>query len=237
MKVRRWLHCLCACLLGASAVQAHDSITADAASRYLQQVETLQTAALAAAAPAQRSAAWLSLGQMIEEIVDLLNRDVAAHGDVQGLPSRLLVSELPRRGVVLERTPGTGRFVMPLKYYEEAMRIAPDRRDPEAAYRLLRARFHESFDADPFQSRLDAAGIDAQVMLGEGLLGTAHRETEEIEFIVVVHRMQRARLERGPRGSHFSTLARQSAEAFVSRHPDSLRSDAVRAMMKSIPAR
>ena len=132
MKARRWRHCLCACLLWASAVQAHDSITADAASRYLQQADTLQTAALTAAAPAQRSAAWLSLGQMIEEIVDLLNRDVAAHGDVQGLPSRLLVSELPRRGVV---------------------------------------------------------------------------------------------------------LARQSAEVFVSRHPDSLRSDAVRAMMKSIPAR
>ena len=90
---------LLACL--AAPAPAHDLITGEAAERYLAQAVE-QLARLDARQPtAQRAQANYALGRMLDEIRDLLNRDLATHGRVQGLPTQRLIVELDARGLRL----------------------------------------------------------------------------------------------------------------------------------------
>ena len=109
-----------------SLAWAHDLITAEAAERYLAQAAENRKIIRSKAPAAQRAQASYAQGAMLDEIRDLLNRDIASHGKVQGLPSEYLVAALAAGGTPLATTPGTVRFPANLDYYRESLRLAPD---------------------------------------------------------------------------------------------------------------
>ena len=208
-------------------LRAHDLLTADAVERYLRDAEKWRLSATAAALPAQRAEALYRIGVMLDDVRDLLNADLAAHGKVQGLPSSYLIAELSRLGMPLARAGAEGRFLANRHYFEQALKLAPG--EALAAYaglRLLQAGFYESFEQDPLDWHGDRRELAAQIALAEGLLRSApaHAQREEIEFIAAILYTRAARTrDAGP----YAAKAREATAAFAARYPDSLRAAAM----------
>jgi hypothetical protein len=220
-----------AMLLAAVAANAHDLITAESAERYLQQAGQWQALAAPAVPATGRAEALFRIGAMLDEIRELLNRDLAVHGVVQGLPSNYLVAELRRQGAPLAWAEPRRRFGANTHYFEQALELAP--RGPHAAdagLRLLQGRFYDSFDSDPLAADESWPQLAAQIALAEDLIARELQggAREELEFIdAILH--ARANLtapDAASRRGH-GRKAREAIAAFEARYPDSLRSAAM----------
>jgi tetratricopeptide (TPR) repeat protein len=229
------------CALAASA-GAHDLITSEAAERYLAQVERSTAVMRSRDAPVKRAQASYELGCLVDEVRDLLNRDLAAHGRIQGLATEYLVSALQVRKLHLQVDPALGRYPAALSYYREALALAPDAPfSADAAFRLLQGYFYDSFADDPLQPREQSWSVlRQQIELGERLLHRhpQHPEREEAEFILAVHYVQAA--QRGPDAATraaYAGRARTAGAEFRARYPDSMRVAAVDVLLESLPGR
>ena len=136
--------------------------------------------------PAQ---AHVRIGAIPDEIRELLSRNLADHGQVQGLPSKFLVAELQRMGTPLPYSEARSRFVAISEHLSRALALAPDGPDAaEAAVRLLQGEFYDSFDTDPLASTQTWPQLRSQIALAESLargeLGPEARE--ETEFIAAI---------------------------------------------------
>ena len=214
-----------AMLLTAVAANAHDLITAESAERYVQQAGKWQ--ALAASTAPEGAEAQYRIGAMLDEIRELLNRDLAAHGVVQGLPSNFLVAELQRQGAPLAWSEKRRRFGANTQYFERSLALAPrGAHATDAGLRLLLGRFYDSFESDPLAADESWPQLAAQIALAQRLAardlpGEAREEVEFIGAILHVRASLRAP-DAGARRSH-GTRARQAIAAFEARYPDSLR--------------
>lgn len=216
-----------AMLLAAVAANAHDLITAESAERYLKQAGRWRALAASSASAEERAEAQYRIGAMLDEVRELLNRDLAAHGTVQGLPSTFLVAELQRQGAPLAWSEKRRRFGANTQHFERSLALAP--RGPHAAdagLRLLLGRFYDSFESDPLAADESWPQLAGQIALAESLVesdlpGDAR---EEVEFIgAILHARAGLRApDADSRRSH-GTSARQAIAAFEARYPDSLR--------------
>ena len=223
------LRTLVACLVASLPLEAtaHDLITAESAQTYLAAVAASQKTIASKEPAAKRALAHFELGKTLEEIRELLNRDLAAHGVVRGLPSTVLVAELQRQGVPLAWSEKHRRFSPNTQYFERSLALAP--RGPhatDAGLRLLLGRFYDSFESDPLAADESWPQLAAQIALAQDLAtrdlpGDAREVVEFIGAILNVRASLRAP-DAGARRSH-GTSARQATAAFEARYPDSLR--------------
>ncbi len=220
---------------------AHDLITAESAQTYLAAVAESQKTIASKEPAAKRARAHTNLGKTLDQIRELLNRDLAAHGRVQGLPSNFLMSELKARGAALALAPDKSRFLANLQHYREALKLEPS--GPvaaDAAFRLLQGYFYDSFTSDPLQPGAQTrAQLADQIKLGEGLLRMHphHGEREEASFILAIHYLQAARAGRDAQEqAAFANKARALAREFLKTYPDSMRAAALRHLLESLPA-
>lgn len=219
---------------------AHDLITAEAAERYLAQASENHKIIRSKASATQRAQANCALGSMLDEIRDLLNRDIATHGKVQGLPSEYLVAALTAGGTPLATMPRSVRFPANLDYYRESLRLAPDGPSAaDASLRLLQGYFYDSFSDDPLAPRAQTWGqLQQQIRVGERFLQRypKHPGREEAEFIVAVHYLQAARAapDAGERARN-AQRARDALSAFQQRYPESMRVSAVEVLLEQAP--
>jgi hypothetical protein len=225
--------------LAAPAAQAHDLITAEAAERYLAQAQRDVSLIQSREPAARRAQANVALGRMLDEIGELLNRDIAMHGNVQGLPSNYLVGELRSKGAPLEYA--RGRYLAHVAYYREALALAPDGpQAAEAALRWMRGAFYDSFDEDPLAPRWQTADqLREQIALGERFVQRypGHPESEEARFILLVNTIRAANgATDAVARAALSAKARERAEDFLTRYPDSMRSAAVPVVIERLPA-
>ncbi len=220
---------------------AHDLITAESAQTYLAAVAESQKTIASKEPATQRARAHLDLGRTLDEIRELLNRDLAAHGRVQGLPSNFLMNELKARGAELAFAPESNRFLANVQHYREALKLEPS--GPvaaDAAFRLLQGSFYDSFTSDPLQPAAQTrAQLAEQIRLGEGLLKIHqhHGEREETSFILAIHYVQAARAGRDAQEqAAFSRKARALAGEFLRNYPESMRAATLSRLLESLPA-
>ena len=226
-------------LAGAACAHAHDLITAEAAERYIAQAQR-DVAVIRGPEPASRRAeAHLALARMQDEIRDLLNRDLAMHGRVQGLPSNLVVARFKVAGAPLPWSERLGRFAAPVAYYTAAYDLDP--KGPganEALYGVLYGRFYDGFRDDPLTS-LDPepASSNALIDAGERFVRDFPRDAhlEEVRFIVAIAWVRVAR--GGSDARRSAARARELLERFRQDYPTSLRAAAVPVMLEALPAR
>jgi hypothetical protein len=235
---------VCALVLGgicafAAPALAHDLITAEEAQRYLAQADQALAIIKAHEPALRRAEANVTLGRMLDDIRDLLNRDLATHGTVQGLPSNYLVAELRRTGAPLNFA--QGRFLAHVGYYREALKLAPD--GPyaaEATLRWMRGAFYDSFDGDPLVVRGQTLEqLREQLTLGERFVQRypTHPEIEEAKFILLVQTIRAANAapDAASRAA-LSAKARDAGQQFAARYPDSMRAAAVPVLLERLPA-
>ncbi len=224
----------CAC-----AAQAHDLITAESAERYLAQAHQRLDVLRSRQSPSQRAEAATRLGRMLDEIRDLLNRDLATHGRTQGLPTEYLVRELRTKGLSLELSPTLGRFPANVSWYREALRLSPDGpHAADASFGWLQGEFYDSFDADPLRPRQQTwAELQEQIALGERTvkLAPGHPDIEEAKFILAVLYTRAARTAPDRKAAEqYADRARASIAEFQSRYPESLRVAALPILLHSL---
>ena len=214
---------------------AHDLFTTESVQAYLLRVADLQKALAPGNGSEARAQASLQLGQTLDEIRELLNRDLEAHGRVQGLASNVLTSELTAHGAPLAYSARANRFIANLRYYRDALRWAPS--GPiaaEASFGLFKGYFYDSFDDDPLQPVAQSrAQLSEQIRLGEALRREypRHAQREETSFILAIHYMQAARAEAGARARSLEE-ARALIEEFTKAYPDSLRVATLAALLE-----
>jgi len=218
---------------------AHDLITAESTQTYLAAVAESQKRIASKEPAAKRAQAHLDLGRTLDEIRELLNRDLAAHGRVQGLPSNFLMSELKARGAEMAFAPETNRFLANVQHYREALKLEPS--GPvaaDAAFRLLQGYFYDSFTSDPLQPAAQTrAQLAEQIRLGEGLLKIRprHGEREETSFILAIHYVQAARAGRDAQEqAAFARKARALAGEFLRNYPESMRAATLARLLESL---
>lgn len=224
-------------LLAAGHAIAHDLVTADAVERYLARTDADLAVIRSKSAPGKRAEALYELALRLDEIRDLLNRDIGTHGKVQGLPSNLLVGQLQVRGIAFGVSPETGRFPAAVPHYREALKLDPDLRQGDASYRLLQGVFYDAFDTDPLKPRLTWAQLLEQIRVGEqlGRRQPPHAELEEIRFIVAAHYVQAALVAPDTvKARLFGERATAMVADFGVRYPDSLRRAALDAMLGAL---
>ncbi|HKQ26769.1 MAG TPA: hypothetical protein VJT81_20175 [Burkholderiales bacterium] len=233
---------LVACLLASLCMDgmAHDLITAESAQTYLAAVAEFQKTIASKESADNRARAHLDLGKTLDEIRELLNRDMAAHGRVQGLPSNFLMGELKARNAELAFSAERNRFLANVRHYREALRLEPS--GPvaaDAAFRLLQGTFYDSFDTDPLQPGTQTrTQLAEQIRLGETLLKAHlhHGEREETEFILAIHYVQAARAGRDAQErAAYSKKARALAGDFLDTYPESLRAATLPHLLESLP--
>lgn len=218
-------------LLLSSLAPAHDLITGESAERYLADARRYRDVMSSGAPAPQRADASYRLGVMLDEIREFLNRDLAAHGEVQGLPSNYLVSQLERLGVPLAFSGELKRYLSNARHYERALRLAPA--GPAAAdtgFRLLAGKFYDSFESDPLAGNESWHALEEQIALAERLQGQelSREQREEVEFILAVSYVRaNIRAPSSSLASRYGARARSAMDAFERRYPDSLRTAAM----------
>jgi len=224
----------------ATPAPAHDLITAAEVQRYLAEVEQ-NIVVIKSHQPAPRRAeANVALGRMLDEIRELLNRDVASHGQVNGLPSNLLMRELKAKGAPLAFSTSPAHFLANVQYYQAALRLGPDGMTGcEATLRWTRGYFYDSFDDDPLEPRGQSwEQLREQIDLGERYVQgcVQHPDMEEGRFILLVHYVQAARGANDPGlRAKYALRGRDGATEFRSRYPESLRAAAVSVLVEKLP--
>jgi hypothetical protein len=217
---------------------AHDLITSESAERYLTQIKHDVHVIEAKAPAAARAEANFSIGRSLNEIRELLNRDLAAHGRLQGLPTEYLVREANRLGAGFEIDPTSGRFLAITRYYEQSVKLQPN--GPHAAdalFGMLQGSFYDSFDTDPLTSKQTWPALRAQIAIGQALEKQApsYPQMEEAQFILAVLYTRAARIAPDPAiAADHARRARTAASQFQARYPDSLRAAAVPLLVESL---
>jgi hypothetical protein len=218
-------------LLITTNAAAHDLITAELAEGYLNKALRWHEQSETDTDTSERAKAYLRIGVMLDEIRGYLNRDLAAHGEVQGLASNYLVAELKRVGTPLAYSESRNFFTANSEYYRAALEMGLNSTlAREARLRLLRGEFYDSFDVDPLQTDQSAGQLQQSVALVEQLLETVTREPdlEEVRFIAAIVYARAARAATDAAASaEFRGKALAHVDAFTGDYPDSLRSAAM----------
>ena len=218
-------------LLMAALAIAHDLITAELAQGYLARASKGHEQCESDDDKSEQAKACLRIGVMLDEIRGYLNRDLAAHGEVQGLASNYLVAELERVGTPLAYSESRSYFTANSEYYRTALELGLNSYlAREARLRLLRGEFDDSFDVDPLETNQSPDQLRDSVKLVEQLIETVTREPdlEEVRFIaaIVYARAARATTDAAERAD-FRNKALANVDAFMGDYPDSLRSAAM----------
>jgi hypothetical protein len=215
----------------ACSASAHDLITTDAAQRYLEDAARWHAQSISAPVASQRAEAQVEIGAMLDEIRELLNRDLAIHGKVQGLASNYLVAELTRLGTPLAYSESRRYFLANSVHYRTALEIGlTGPLEQEAKMRLLRGDFYDSFDFDPLQSGQSWEQLQEQAQLAQDLAATtlAEPDREDVRFIAALAYARAAKFAPDSKtAARFRTRAMASADAFEREYPDSMRSAAM----------
>jgi hypothetical protein len=229
------------CLLWMSAVGAHDSITADKVKDYLSRAESLQKTLGSKPARAVAAQASLDLGRMLDEVGELFNLDIDAHGKVQGLASAFLMNELAARGLPLAYSAPTRRYAANLQWYRDALSSAPA--GPiaaEAGFRLVKGYFYESFDADPLRP-LDpnASRLAEHIRLAETWRNRLEdvKGREEMLFILAILHMQAIEIRQAAELATHLQKSHTLVEEFLKTYPQSMRALTLGALQERVEKR
>ncbi len=230
----------CALLWFTCNAYAHDLITAEAVQGYLESAARWHEQSMSAPNTSARAEAHVKIGSMLDEIRELLNRDLAVHGTVQGLASNYLVAELKQLGTPLAYSDSRRIFLANTLHYRTALGLGlAGPLAQQAKLRLLRGDFYDSFDFDPLQSLQTWAQLREQLALAEDLVAVTNTEPdrEEVRFMAALVYTRAARSATDPDlAADYRNKAMMLAEAFERDYPDSMRSAAMPVVRNALQA-
>jgi hypothetical protein len=221
-----------------SPATGHDVERAEA---LLGEIAAHRRAATDGLTEGERAEAMFQLGVAVETLVEVLNRDVAAHGRREPLAD-LLVQRLQAHALEVAWAPGQGRYAYDLAAFGAYLRRAPRGRwAAEAKFRLMARRFYATLGTDPATLvGTDVAGLLGAVADAERFLGEhgGHERAATVRFFLAVDHYRLARNVTDPtKAKEHARQARQSLQRTVEHSADAFEVRAAQTLLEALGAR
>ena len=225
------------CVLSAGTLVAHETTDIENVNALVAAADEAVALTKTAAGPRPGGEARFTLGTVLVEATDILNRDLAAHSGRLTVNAELMLQALAKREMAPRFDEAIGRYRLPTTPLEEAIRLSPAAQyAPRARFLLLKAHFYESFVLNPFEPiGIGFNELEGQIAESEALarILSSAEAAEEASFIQAVDLARAARLAPAPEiGSAYAGKARKALIAFADAYPESMRAAAARMILK-----
>jgi hypothetical protein len=222
-----------------SGAAAHETVDLDKANELVAAADTAADRARKASKQRSEGELLFSLGAILVEATDLLNRDMAAHSGQLTLNGQLLLNGFAQRNLAPRFEPAFNRYLLPRQQLQEALRLAPDSPNaPRARFALLKAGFYESFAFDPFKPlHADIHPLQQESSEAEALVPLLEDpdEKEEAAFIHAIDLAREVRLTANAEvPPTIEARARAALRQFAETYPDSMRAASANVILRGL---
>lgn len=226
-------------VMAIAGAAAHEIIDLDKASELVAAADSATDRVRKASDQGTEGEMLFSLGAVLIEATDLLNRDIAAHSGKLTLNGQILLNGFAQRNLAPHFDEALNRYLLPRQQLQEAIRLAPTASyAPRARFALLKASFYESFAFDPF--KLLHADISAlqQESSEAGALVRLLENPDEKEEAAFIHAIDLAReVKLGALAEIPSPIvakARAALKTFAQTYPDSMRAASAKVILQGL---
>ena len=226
-------------VMAISGAAGHETIDLDKANELVAAADSAAERVRKAYDQETEGETLFSLGAVLIEATDLLNRDMAAHSGQLTLNGQLLLKGFAQRNLAPQFDEALNRYLLPKQQLQEAIRLAPAASyAPRARFALLKASFYESFAFDPFKplhadiSALQQESSEAEALVR--LLGDPD-EREEAAFIHAIDLAREVKLATNAEiASTMEAKARAALKTFAEAYPDSMRAASASVILQGL---
>jgi len=226
-------------VMAIAGAAAHEIIDLDRANELIAAADSAADRVRKASDQGTEGETLFSLGAVLIEATDLLNRDMAAHRGQLTLNGQLLLKGFAQRKLAPHFDEALNRYLLPKQQLQEAIRTAPAASYvPRARFALLKASFYESFAFDPFKPlHADISALEQESSEAEGLvrlLGDPD-EREEAAFIHAIDLAREVKLATNAEiASTIGARASAALKAFAEAYPDSMRAASAKVILQGL---
>jgi hypothetical protein len=218
---------------------AHEIIDSERANELVAAADSAADRAKRASDNGTEGEMLFSLGAVLIEATDLLNRDMAAHSGQLTLNGQLLLKGFALRNLAPHFDEALSRYLLPRQQLEEAIRLAPAASyAPLARFALLKASFYESFAFDPFKPvRADISALQKESSEAEALVRLLEDpdQREEAAFIHAIDLAREVKLTGNAEiPSTIDAKARAALKTFAETYPDSMRAASASVILQGL---
>jgi hypothetical protein len=222
-----------------AGVAAHEIIDSDRANELVARADSAADRVRKASDQGTKGEMLFSLGAVLIEATDLLNRDLAAHSGQLTLNGQILLKGFAQRNLAPQYDEALSRYLIPRQQVEEAIRLAPAASfAPQARFALLKAGFYESFTIDPFKPlRADISALQKESSEAEALVRLLEdpEQREEAAFIHAIDLAREVRLAANAEiSSAIGPRARAALKSFAETYPDSMRAASATVILQGL---
>ena len=225
--------------MATAGAAAHETIDLDKANELVEAADTAADRAKKASDQRTEGEMLFSLGAVLIEATNLLNRDMAAHSGQLTLNGQILLKGFALRNLAPHFDEALSRYLLPRQQLDEAIRLAPAASyAPRARFALLKANFYESFAFDPFKPlRADISALQEESSEAEALVRLLEDpdQREEAAFIHAIDLAREARLAANDEiSSKIAPKARAALKSFAETYPDSMRAASASVILQGL---
>jgi hypothetical protein len=218
---------------------AHEIVDLNKANELVAAVDSAVDRESKASDQGTRGGTQYSLGAVLVEATDLLNRDLAAHSGELTLNGQLLLRGFAQRNLAPQFDETLKRYLLPRQPLQEAIRMAPAASyAARARFALLKSSFYESFAFDPFKPlHADVSALRQESSEAEALVPLLEDadEREEAAFIHAIDLAREVKLAADANiASPVEAKARAALKAFADAYPDSMRAASAKVILQGI---
>jgi hypothetical protein len=218
---------------------AHETIDLEKANELVAAADSAEDRVRKAYDQGTEGQTLFSLGAVLIEATDLLNRDMAAHSGQLTLNGQLLLNGFAQRNLAPRFDEALNRYLLPKQQLQEAIRLAPGASyAPRARFALLKASFYESFAFDPFKPlHADVLALQQESSEAETLVRLLEDpdEREEAAFIHAIDLAREVKLATDAGiASTIEAKARAALRIFAEAYPDSMRAASASVILQGL---
>lgn len=218
---------------------AHETIDLDKANELVAAADSEADLVRKASGQGTEGEMLFSLGAVLIEATDLLNRDMAAHSGQLTLNGQLLLKGFAQRNLALHFDEVLNRYLLPRQQLQKAIRLAPAASyAPRARFALLKASFYESFAFDPFKPlHPDISALQQESAEAEALVRLLEDpdEREEAAFIHAIDLAREVKLAANAEiSSTIKARARAALKTFAETFPGSMRAASANVILQGL---
>jgi len=222
----------------AGGASAHVALAPDQAQEILATIARHQDAARAYGGDPRATEALFGLGEAVTGLVEMLNQDLVAHGEVN-LFGQMLVRRLQSYSITVTFSPREKRYAYDLAAFEEYLkRAAGGTRAADAKFSLIAAAFRRTTGPDPAALvNVDAAGLQRAIAAEERFLRDhpGHDKGPEVRFFLAVDCYRAFRSAADPaRARDYGARARRELERVRAGSPGSMEARAAEVLLERL---
>ena len=228
-------------LLISFTTNSHDVLEPDIARMSLAEILRYNRASRDGADPEAKAEALFRLGESVQNLVDMMNQDYAAHPDNAGV-SRVIVKRLEMLNVSVAFVETTKRYTYDLAAFRDYLKQVPrGKHAPEARFQLIAQKFRDTQGADHVKLlNTDVDGLASAVAEEEKFLKDYPQDarTREVRFFLGVDYFRLSQnIGDAAKAAKYKALATRTLERVESLYPDTFQARGASTLLERLNAK